>query len=110
MDLLKTYRDEKASHNLIELPDDFFDQARVELDRLNGPIETEIESVLMQQELKSSIRALNALSDLRINKVLKGAIADAYRKTPEHALDKMLPREKKLYQAVVDEIKEVKAA
>jgi len=70
--------------------------------------EGDLEEELKAQNVNSSGRALVLLSDLRLKKVLKGAIADAYRVKPEHGRDFFTGKERKLYENIVQGIKEIK--
>lgn len=109
IDILATYREEKNSSRVIELPNEFFDKADGILVRLKAERpETDVEAELIKQEVNSSNRALEMLSDLRIKKVLKGAIADAYRSKPEHSYDKFTTKERALYENIVSGIKGIK--
>ena len=111
IDIVKTYRKEKDSHKLLELPPGWFDQAdeSIRLMQSEQP-GSDLEADLGRQEILSAIRSLELLSDLRIKKVLKGAIADAYRKEPEHGNDFFTDKESKLYKNIVAGIKEIKGA
>lgn len=110
IDIQKTYRQEKDAHALIDLPSGWFDQAQGFIQQMQSEQpESDLEADLGRQEIQAAIRALELLSDLRIKKVLKGAIADAYRKEPEHGADHFTSKEKKLYGDIVAGIREIKA-
>ena len=110
IDILKTYRLEKDAHALIDLPSGWFDQAQGFIQQMQSEQpESDLEADLREQEIKSSLMALNLLSDLRIKKVLKGAIADAYRKEPQHGNDHFTSKEKKLYGDIIAGIREIRA-
>lgn len=109
IDILATYREEKNNAKLIELPDGFFDMAKDYLGSLQAETsDTDFEEELRSQDINSSSRALEMLSDLRLKKILKGAIADAYRKEPVHGKDHFTSKELKLYVDIVKGIKEIK--
>lgn len=110
IDILATYRAEKGDSKLIELPENFFTQAQEAIQIMQAEeTDTELERELMAQDINSSKRAIELLSDLRIKKILKGAIADAYRAKPEHDRDFFTAKERGLYEAIVGGIKEIKA-
>jgi len=109
IDILATYREEKNNAKLVELPDGFFDQAtqaiaKMQAEEANGDLEEELKA----QNINSAGKALVMLSDIRIKKVLKGAIADAYRAKPEHGRDFFTGKEKILYANIVSGIREIK--
>lgn len=109
IDILATYREEKNNAKLVELPENFFhlaDQAIHEMqeEELDGEFGLEIKA----QNIQSASRSLEMLSDIRIKKILKGAIADAYREKPEHHKDFFTSKEKVLYANIVSGIREIK--
>jgi len=103
IDIVKTYRQEKGSHALIELPPGWFDLAQESIREMQLE-----DGGLISQEALSAIRSLELLSDLRIHKVLKGAISDAYRKDPMHENDFFTAKEARLYRNIVSGIREIR--
>jgi DNA replication initiation complex subunit (GINS family) len=109
IDILSTYREEKNNPKLTELPPGFFDLADQALhDMQSEDIDGEFGQAVKAQNIKSSARSLEMLSDIRLKKVLKGAIADAYREKPEHGKDFFTSKEKILYANIVSGIREIK--
>ena len=109
IDIQATYHQEKNNSKLVELPPGFFDQADQALHEMQSEeLDGEFGSEIKAQNIQSSSRALELLSDLRLKKVLKGAIADAYRAKPEHGKDFFTSKELILYRNIVSGIKEIK--
>jgi len=109
IDILATYREEKNNAKLVELPPGFFDLADqaikdMQAEEIGGEFGADIKA----QNINSSSRSLEMLSDLRLKKVLKGAIADAYREEPQHGKDHFTSKELILYRNIVSGIKEIK--
>lgn len=110
INILATYREEKNNQKLVELPDKFFDLADQSLHEMQSEeIEGEFAEDIKAQNINSASRALEMLSDIRIKKILKGAIADAYREEPQHGKDFFTEKERRLYGAIVSGIREIKA-
>jgi DNA replication initiation complex subunit (GINS family) len=106
MDIFKIHRSEKDSHSLIELPEGFFDSMQ---DDFKGRMQTDTDPI-GREALLNEMHLLNMLSDLRIKKILKGAIADAYRQEPQHDKDNMTHKERVLYDSIVAGIRDLKAS
>lgn len=109
IDIIATYREEKNNPKLVELPPGFFDLADQALHEMQSEeMEGEFGQEIKAQNIQSASRSLETLSDIRIKKILKGAIADAYREKPEHDKDFFTSKEKVLYANIVSGIREIK--
>jgi DNA replication initiation complex subunit (GINS family) len=105
-------RAEKDQTRLVELPESFHDVVRANLESLKSTLETgdALEQSLAEQDIKTSLLVIKNLMDIRIKKVIKAAVSDAYRLKPEHDNDPMLPEEMELYLAITSGIGRIKHA
>lgn len=112
MDFSSLVRSEKDQIRIIELPEQFHDVAKSYIESLKSPLESsdELEQAMLESDITNSIRSLKNLMDLRIKKVVKAAVSDAYRIKPEHNQDSMLPEEMELYLAITGGIGRIKHA
>jgi DNA replication initiation complex subunit (GINS family) len=107
MDLTRQARSEKDSQVLLEIPENFYTVAYQDIMNQEQAVlqVSEVEATLLKDSIIADRRALKMISDLRIKKLVKAAVSDAYRVKPEHLLDHMLPNEKQFYDQTVAGIK-----
>ena len=111
MDLTQLARAEKDSNLLQKLPENFYEVAKREIanqEQAASEAESDIEQMILQENVTSSRRAFQNLKIIRVKKILKIASADAYRKEPEHANDFMQECERLLYNNIITGISNIK--
>lgn len=107
MDLSVLAREEKDSKELCKRQENFYKEAseqirrmRDEAEHLSGSARDTFDEYILSDE-----RAIKNIKDLRIKKLIKMAVSDAYRNKPVHAVDNMLSPECQLYESVVSGIR-----
>jgi DNA replication initiation complex subunit (GINS family) len=110
MELHGYLRAEKNDLRLLELPKNFFVQVKYDISILEVSLKTahENDADIIEQNIITAKRSLTNLIDLRIKKVIKSAVSDAYRAKPEHVADKMEPDERELYEAIISGISKLR--
>ena len=92
MDLTQLSRTEKDNNLLQKLPENFYEVAKGEIaiqEQEASLAESDIEQMILQENVTTERRAYQNLRTIRIKKILKIAALDAYRDEPEHANDFM---------------------
>jgi DNA replication initiation complex subunit (GINS family) len=111
MDLQTIARSEKASTPILELTENFYQVARAEISLQEQTAliaDSEGEAMLIKEAVISAQRALHNLTAIRIKKVIKAAVSDAYRKERKHGNDFMQPTERALYDNIIVGILNIK--
>lgn len=112
MDFSQLVRSEKEANSCCELPESFHDVSRSETELLKAALDNGdgLEQMMLKSDISNGLRSLKNLMDLRIKKIIKAAVSDAYRSKPEHDHDSMLPEEMELYLAITSGIGRIKHA
>ena len=111
MDLTQLSRTEKDNNLLQKLPENFYEVAKGEIsiqEQEASLAESDIEQMILQENVTTERRAYQNLRTIRIKKILKIAALDAYRDEPEHANDFMQECERLLYNNIITGISNIK--
>ena len=111
MDLTQLSRTEKDNNLLQKLPENFYEVAKGEIsiqEQEASLAESDIEQMILQENVTTERRAYQNLRTIRIKKILKIAALDAYREEPEHASDFMQECERLLYNNIITGISNIK--
>lgn len=111
MDLTQLARTEKDSNLLQKLPENFYEVAKGEIaiqEQEASLAESDIEQMILRENVTTDRRALQNLKTIRIKKIIKIAVLDAYREEPEHASDFMQECERPLYNNIITGILNIK--
>jgi DNA replication initiation complex subunit (GINS family) len=104
MDLTLLARQEKASKTLLELDSNFYAVARNEIAGMEQDckLSSGTDQEMLEFNVLADRRAIVSIADIRISKIVKFAVSDAYRSVQAHAQEFMLPEERDLYQSIID--------
>ena len=111
MDLTYLARLEKDSNPLQKLTENFYEVVRKAItaqEQEASESESEIEQMILLENVTTSRRAYQNLKTIRTKKILKIAALDAYLEEPEHAHDYMQECERQLYNNIITGIKNIK--
>ncbi len=110
MDLSKLSREEKDSQLLCKRPDNFYTVAKAQISDREAEARnlSGVELDLLKEAILADKRDLKNINDLRIKKLIKAAVSDAYRDEPKHRSDPMLLDEKEFYDSLVAGIKHLR--
>lgn len=111
MDLTQLARTEKDSNLLQKLPENFYEVAKgaISIQEQEALLaDSDIEQMILQENVTTDRRALQNLKTIRIKKIIKIAALDAHRSEPEHAHDFMQDCERLLYNNIITGILNIK--
>ena len=111
MNLSILARTEKTSNLLQKLPENFYEVAKgaISIQEQEASLaESDIEQMILRENVTADRRALQNLKTIRIKKIIKIAVLDAYREEPEHARDYMQECERPLYNNIITGILNIK--